>query len=294
MQDRLNELNSNKIIRIRVILGEIVKYGFSIFNQFNGKRKHIHVVTYGNYFLRFIYCFEAVKTLLKDFDKNKAYHEYSIALILRASLLDTLTILYLKSYYLELQSTPDSSAPNYNTEFGKLLSDQIKRIFKVDRNDENFKPEVFRELVDKVKSNYNYLFKEDIPIDYNAPEKCLIFGDGGNDITRKKIEERLNSAKNVESNFKHIFNLYDLYSKYDHFGVVGTTLMRLDINEIFQNILNSLYYLVEGISVSLEFMRYDKNIQNDYDNLREQLGYLGGAVRTNYMYLSDTYKKDNQ
>jgi hypothetical protein len=294
MHDKLNDLNHNKVFRLRNLLNEIVKDGFSIINKFNGTIKHITVITYSNYLLRFIYCFEAILTLLKDFENNKTYHEYSIALILRASLLDLLTIFYLKSYYLELQTELNLTEPNYNSEFGKLLSSQIRRSFNVKKNTKDFKPEVFKRFVDKVKSNYSYLFKNDKLTDYNSPTKSLIYNRHEDEISLKKIEKRLDFVSNQSNkDYINIFYLYDHYSKYDHFGLMGITLMKMDINEIFQNILKSLYYIVDGVSYCMEFMREEENIEIEYENIRRKCGELRGTVITEYLYLSDEYKNKN-
>lgn len=294
MHDKLNDLNHNKVIRLRALLNDIVKDGFSIINKFNGKTKHISVITYLSYFQRFIYCFESVQILLKDFEKNKAFHEYSIAILLRASLLDLLTILYLKSYYLELDEESIKVEPNYNSEFGKLLSSQIRRSFNVKKHTEDFKPEIFNSFVDRIRENYSYLFRNDISIDYNRPSKSLIYSNHDDEISLQKIEKRLNSVAN-QSNKDHIniFYFYDLYSKYDHFGIIGINLMKMEINDIFQNILKSLYYIVEGVSYCMEFMRNEENIENEYENIRNQCGALRGTVITKYLYLSDEYKTEN-
>ena len=92
----ISKLNKSKIIRIRHHLEIISKEGLLIIE--NNKE---NLSVYESFFERYIFSLESIYTLLKGFSIDKKFRSYPIALILRASLLDSLIILYLRTFYVE-------------------------------------------------------------------------------------------------------------------------------------------------------------------------------------------------
>jgi len=296
MTDKLTELYENKLFRVRELLPDIIETGLKVCNKYFRKDKHIVLNVYASYFQRFINSFDSVDTLLTDIDKNKPFRCDSIALVLRASLLDFLTILYLKSYYEEIKTDLGVNEPNYNSEFRRLLSGQIRRslmISHIDKESKHFNQDSFKNYIDSVYKKYNYLFKRDSKIDYSNPAASLIDSKPKDEISNSDIRKRLSDLEKQgrKTNHIHIYSLYDLFSKYDHFGTMSILLQWMDLNEKLEHIFWSLFYLVDGISFSMEHLRNDEDIEKEYKLIREHCGHLKGVVFTKSIYLSEEYKK---
>lgn len=295
MTDKLTELYENKLFMIRELLPEIVETGLKVCDKYFRRNKHIVLNVYASYFQRFIYSLDSVDTLLQEIEINKPFRCDSITLILRASLLDFLTILYLKSYYEEINTDANKNEQNYDSEFRKLLSSQIRRslmISHIDKESKNYNQDSFKDYVDIVFKNCNYLFKPGATIDYNNPAASLIDSKPSDDIKTINIRKRLQilEKQGRVTNHIHIYSLYDLFSKHDHFGMISILYQWMDLSEKLENIFWSFYYIVDGISFSMEHLRQDEDIENEYKLIREQCGHLKGVVFTKSLFLSDEYK----
>ena len=92
----LSELYEDKLFQTRIHFKTILEEGFRIIkendNTFN---------VYCSLFKRYIYCLDTINLLIADFNFELKHREQSIAIVLRASLLDYLTTLYLRTYYAE-------------------------------------------------------------------------------------------------------------------------------------------------------------------------------------------------
>lgn len=121
----ISELNENKIFKTRFYLKTILEEGFNIIDE----NKSIFNV-YHSLFRRYIYCFESLNLLLNGFNLEKKFREQSTYNILRASLLDYLTTLFLISFQAEhkIDKSPKSK---YEIELEKLMSEQLRRILTV-------------------------------------------------------------------------------------------------------------------------------------------------------------------
>lgn len=285
MSNQLSSINTKKLTRIIDHLDNIFPTGFNVLNKFYGKSNHITTNVYASYFQRFNSCFESTSILLKEFSQNKFHLEYPISILLRASLLDCLTLLYLRSYYEEINSESNKTHPNFDSEFGKLLSSQLRRILSLSKQDKEstrFNAESFKKTVDIMMASYSYLFNDPENVDYNNPTKSLIYGDyKKHEIKNSKIRRRLDEVyKDSPQTHLHIFYLYDIYSKHDHFGLMSIALLKMDINEVFENFTWALYYIIDGYYYSLEFLRQEEEIEMEYKSLRLNCGLLGGTIRS--------------
>jgi len=295
MSIQLTDLNFNKVCRIRHILSEMETECSQIIRYFEGKIESVEIDVYASFFIRFANCLEATKTLLADFHKGKPYREHSIALLLRASLLDYLTMLYLETYYIEYRNNPKTECPNYKTELEKLLSSQIRRIISIselDKQGKHFNKHSFNEYIDKVYLKYNFLFEPSVKLDYNKPSNSLKYKNGNDEITNTKIRIRLdNVMRDSDINYVHVFSLYDIYSKYDHFGLISMSLKNMDTNEAFENMKNSLHYVLDGISRCMYILKNHYAIACNYNQIIKQIRELRGVFYTDYLVVSEDYKQ---
>lgn len=289
----LTELNENKLIQIRVHLRNILKEGFQLIEE-NSSFFNI----YQSLFRRYIYAFESLNILTKDFDHTKTYRANSIAVILRASLLDTLIIIYLKTFQFEKERGSDIEKANYKNEIDKLYSEQIRRFITVSEPDKKttiYDHKEFCEMVDKIHKTFNFLFVDDKALDYNKPSKSLKFK-SNDDITNKKIRNRLdNYSDQLEDyNYLEIFSLYDIYSKYDHFGVASMTLEYNTPNEICDHMFWSIFHIADGITFCINLLKKEAGSKSDFEKIHYELSCLRGVVYTEHLYLNPKYKEENK
>ncbi|NER17538.1 hypothetical protein [Spongiivirga citrea] len=286
----ISELNENKIIQIRVHLKIILEEGFKIIEENNDKFN-----VYQSLYKRYIYCFDSLSLLLKEFGDDKIYRTNSIAIILRASLLDYLTTIYLRTFQLEMKAGLKS---NYTEELKKLLSEQIRRFLIVreaDRKTPRYDHESFCSMVNKIYLEFDFLFDKSVPLDYNKPIKSLKYS-RQDDISSQTIRKRLDSfsenLKNID--YHHVFELYDIFSKYDHFGIISMFLEELEINEVCDYIFWSIFHIVDGITFCEELLKDEVNSKSNFEKIGYELSSLKGTIYTESLYLSEQYKSENK
>ncbi|WP_031425415.1 hypothetical protein [Flavimarina sp. Hel_I_48] len=289
----LTELNENKLIQIRIHLKNIIKEGSQLIEE---NSSHFNI--YQSLFRRYIYAFESLIILTKDFDHTKTHRAQSIAVILRANLLDTLIIIYLKTFQFEKERGADIEKVKYQNEIDKLYSEQIRRFITISEPDKKiptYNHKKFCEMVDKIRKTFDYLFNDEIDIDYNKPSKSMKFK-SSDDITNKIIRKRLDnySAQLKDYNYLQIFSLYDIYSKYDHFGVASMTLEYNTTNEICDHMFWSIFHITDGITFCIDLLNSEVSSESDFKNIHYELSCLRGVVYTEHLYLSPKYKEDNK
>lgn len=289
----LSELNENKIIQIKVHFKVILEEGFKIVKDNSDKFN-----VYQSLFKRYVYCFESLNTLLTDFDNNKIYRAHTIAIILRASLLDYLTTLYLRTFHIEKKAGVKSMKSSYDEEFEKLLSEQLRRILTVQNKDKNsprYDHEKFCKFMDNIYLNFKKLFDDSKPLDYDKPVNSLRYK-MKDDISPGVIRTRLdNFSQNLKGiDYLHVFSLYDIYSKYDHFGVASMMLEEMEINEMCENMFWSIFHLVDGITFCEQLLKEEVKSKSNFKKFGHELSCLKGTIFTKSLYLSKDYKKKNK
>lgn len=240
---------------------------------------------------------ESLNILLKDFDEEKRYREFAIPIVLRASLLDYLTILYLATFQSEKKINPALSI-NYEIEIDKLISEQIRRLISIAENDKQtsfYKHSDLYEAVDLFREKFYHLFDPNIPIDYNKPEKSLRYK-SQDDIKSTTIRKRLDFVASglIDIHYQDVFYLYDLYSKYDHFGTASMLLEYMDIDTTSSNILSAIFHIAEGIGFCTDLMKDETACNSNFDKLDYEISLLRGTVNTKTLHLSPEYKQRHQ
>lgn len=289
----LSELYENKLFQTRIHFKIILEEGFRIVKENDQKLNVYHSI-----FRRYIYCLDTINLLITDFDSETKYREQSIAIVLRASLLDYLTTLYLKTFHSEKKAGVKSLKSSYDEEFDKLLSEQIRRILTVSPKDKNtsaYNHDRFCNSVNTMYRNFTTLFDQSKPIDYVNPENSLKYK-RKDDISSNEIRKRLdNFSKNLKGiDYLHVFSLYDIYSKYDHFGVMSMLLEHMDINEVCENMLWSVFHITDGISFCVDLLKDEVGNQSDFDKMLKEIDYLRGVIYTKTYWLSNEYKENNR
>lgn len=284
----ISELNENKLIKTKIHLKKILEEGFKIIEE----NKSVFNI-YHSLFRRYIYSLESVNLLLDNFNADRKYRELSISIILRASLLDYLTTLYLRTYHAEKNLNPNLKS-KYDTEIEKLMSEQIRRILtvpEIDKKSSFYNHDDFCKTVDNVRANYSNLFDSSIEIDYNKPSKSLRYK-AQDDITPAIIRKRLDSlADRFQGiNYLDVFYLYDIYSKYDHFGTMSMLLEHMDINDICHNVLGAIFHIGDGIGFCMDILVDEVGCKSDFEKINSEICYLRGVIHTKTLWLSPEYK----
>ena len=150
--ESLSEINENKIIRIRVHFKVILKEGFNLINENDDKFD-----IYQSLFKRYIYCFESINLFLQDFNVTKIHRAQSIGIILRASLLDYLTTLYIRTFQAEKKIGSEKEKIAYQNVINKLQSEQIRRFLTISESDKKL-PTYNRNRFSKTVDSYHKIF----------------------------------------------------------------------------------------------------------------------------------------
>lgn len=203
--------------------------------------------------------------------------------------------MYIRTYQSEKNLGGRKERIEYQNVINKLKSEQIRRFLNVpeaEKKTSTYNHSEFSKLVDSLHETFNYLFDNSKTIDYNKPSKCLIYG-ASHDIKPKVIRKRFDgfSKNSLQIDYQQVFKLYDIYSKYDHFGVASMALEYTTINEICGNMFLSIFHLTDGISFCIDLLKEETKSKSDFDKLLNEIPYLRGTIYTNTLYLSEDYKK---
>ncbi|WP_335967214.1 hypothetical protein [Galbibacter sp. PAP.153] len=286
----LSELNRNKLIRLRDHFDTILEEGFNLITE-NSDQFDI----YQSLLRRYVYCFESVNTLLKNFGPSKKHRTHSIAIVLRASLLDYLTTLYLRTYLTDKLAELENAEKKYNEQIEILFSEQIRRFLTVSYKDKRthlYDHEKFCKLTDSLYNNFKHLFDDSKPLNYDCPSKSLKYK-RKDDINPYRIRDRLdNYSQYLEKiDYLEVFSLYDVFSKYDHFGVASMALEYFDIDEICENILWSLFHLSDGVSFCVDLLKSETGSNSDFSKFFHEIDCMRGTVYTRQLQLGENYIK---
>lgn len=260
---KLSELNIQKRDLICNSLESISIIGSEIINKVENKTLNIDVLIYRDLFERFIFCFSSVGLLFKDYNESTFSNDYAISILLRTSLIDFLNVVYLKIHHNEYE-TEKESKQNYKTELGKFLCSHLKRVF--DRMNKeylsgNFSDQNYSKTILALKNDYIFLFEKDSEFNIKEPWKTLIYK---KEISNKTIIDKLKTQPDLRvRNYGRAIGLFDLYSKYEHYGILSRRFQRVDINERFRNVNESLDLLIIGAEYAITFFQYITNLEHE-------------------------------
>jgi hypothetical protein len=276
--ENLSDLNEYKKTIIVSKLNEISRIGFAIIDKLEDKTFNVDILIYRDFFERFIFCFDNVSTLLNEFDSNTYSKDFAIALNLRTSLVDFLNVIYLTLYFLEDNPIVDSKV-NYKSELGKTLCSHLKRVldrFNMEYLKGDFKEGEYKQLVERFYKQYFFLFNHDEEFNIKEPSKTLIYK---HEITNQTIVKKLISHSDIHiKNYARAIALFEIYSKYEHYGILSRRFQRISVNERFKNIIDSLELLIDGAWASFNFFRNVTDIKREEDDFIRMGGLLKGII----------------
>ncbi len=166
-------------------------------------------------------------------------------------------------------------------------------ISESDKKSPTYNRNKFSKKVDSYRKIFHHLFDHTKLIDYNKPSKSLIYN-ASDDIKPSVILKRLDgfSKDSMKLNYKEVYGLYDVYSKYDHFGIASMTLEHLTINEICENMFWSIFHITDAISFCVDLLKDETGSKSNFETMFKEIDYLRGTIFTKTLYLSESYKKE--
>jgi len=278
---KLSEPNTQKRDLICNSLESTSLIGYEIIDKVENKTLNIDILIYRDLFERFIFCFNSVGLLFKDYNETTFSNDYAISILLRTSLVDFLNVVYLKIHHNEYE-TKKESKQNYKTELGKFLCSHLKRVFdrmKKEHLSGNFSDQAYSKTILALKKDYNFLFEKDSEFNIKEPWKTLIYK---NEISNKTIIDKLKTQPNIRvRNYGRAIGLFDLYSKYEHYGILSRRFQRVDINERFINVIESLDLLIVGTEYSISFFQNITGLKHEMKLFYENSSKLKRIINFN-------------
>ncbi len=240
----LSEDYKTRLTNIITINDKIFFLGLKEYRKFpSGEcEKPTHFV-FQNYLERFIFNFEAITLLLKEY-LSKPTMEHSIGMLVRSSLLDFLTIQYLTSYGFD-----KADEKTFIKIGNSILCDHIHNTFKYYKITGTDIGIEFKEEVDNIRALFPFLFNDE-PINYNEPGKNLI---GGRLSSTTDMYNRI-KVNPMTKRFAKVYELYSYYSKYEHFGILSHHFQKRGEDTNFNNMVWGLHYMILGIEISLGYL----------------------------------------
>jgi hypothetical protein len=257
---------------IHKLTAEQIKFiegSINTFEQIVFHGKHVQKITEpGSYalntyfriclFERFTSRLQSGSILLKEYENNPTIED-SIGLILRGSLLDFITLIYLDSYMHDVFD--EETEIESNDKLLSFFSDHIVRtvayVNQVHRNGIRSTEE--RNLMIKnLYSKNSALFATDVP-NLGDPLKDLKVNEHFPSPTQ--MLERLYKHP-IAVNYKGIGDLYEFYGKYEHFGIYTNALQTESTEYTLETMMFSFRYLIEGIFLSGTHLKNNFNIDD--------------------------------
>lgn len=275
----LSSLNSKKKQLVCTSLERITDIGFKIIDKLEDKIFNVDILIYRDFFERFNFCFDAIKTLLPEYHENSFSKDYTIALTLRTSLLDFLNVAYLTIHYQEYNPTIQRKR-DYKSELGKILCSHLKRTFyRLNKEylSGNFNKSNYTKTIKNLHRDYIFLFNPEESFNLENPSETLIYKQ---EISNKTIINKLKTHSDINiRNYGRAIGYYELYSKYEHYGILSRRFLRVDVNERFRNILESLELLIVGATAAISFFRNVIDIKNEEKEFSENSLALNGIIK---------------
>ncbi len=208
---KLSNDNEEKLKNAILLLDKIIATGNSALNKFPTAQYQLIIFTFINYLERFVFNLDSIKILLQHY-KIKPNIETAIGLIVRASLLDFMTITYLSTYQADIKSKDDyEGEEQFNKQFDSLISDHIYntiKYLKFTRDKGLISQTEYNTALENTWNNYSFVFT-DTAIDYEKPENKLISREHK---SPKELFTRIHKHP-LTKKFSTVYDLYIYYSK---------------------------------------------------------------------------------
>ncbi len=258
--EALSEDSKSKLQTALSLIYHSIRVGNSALQKFPEAYYAIQTFTFINYLERFRDALDAVSVLLKSFSE-KPNLETSIGLTLRAALLDFLTVTFLTSFYVDINTDNSKGQEEFDSIINALNSDQALntiRFIEVMLKNKFITREEFELAITKLHDNYNFLFNS---LDLANPVASL---KAKKHYSVKDMFHRINNH-HLTTKFAGVYDLYMYYSKYEHFGMLTHFMQRHNLDTDLYRIIYSVSYLLRGTCSSLIFLNHpDLKVESEF------------------------------
>jgi hypothetical protein len=254
--DKLSQNNEERLDNAIKLIDKITAVGNSGLQKFPTKDYDLLIFFFINYLERFTFSLDNINILLRQY-KHKPSVDTSIGLILRACLLDFMTITYLSTYFMEIKSNGEGKE-KFDKQFNSLVSDHVLNAIKYLKlcKDSGFISEVeYKEAIKNNWETYSFLFSTET-VDYVNPLSKLNSQDY---ISPKELFTRIHNHS-LTKKFSQVYDLYTYYSKYDHFGLMTHFMQRKGPDHDFDTMTTSMMYVVRGIGGTFSYLSGPEDI----------------------------------
>lgn len=216
----------------------------------------------------------SIKILLESGDISEV--SQSITILLRASTLDLINIVYIYSYYIDNENKKVNN-DNYKYVAIKLYSkqhDKIQEDFRYEINLLDLLKEIGAIENEKYESEINSYNKSISQIDKNRQEitKMLRALDVKSDLNK---EIKTNSKEQIKNliyskplrEYSNLYHFYTRFSKVDHFGAITKSIQLYNSKNIIYDILWTCIKFSEGVIYNLK-MAEGENFDLTFSRLK--------------------------
>lgn len=257
LQKALSTKSKERLQQLIVVLNKVVKEGIEIEKHFTEEHFPDFLFIRVNLFSRFIHRMDTISILWNEWIYKPAIEE-DIGLLIRTGLLDFTHLLYLDSFHIEVTPQNKKAEEILNEETISYLCDHIYRTFwfaKTFKNGLLINEEKYKTIIDKMNKNWSGLMSNG-KIDYTKPEL---------NIVGKRFQKSVEIFKRIcnhpaTKQYTSIFDCYEYYSKYEHWGIMTNQMQTRDMDEQFLHMSQSLHFLILGSLFCLEHLQ--KNIKS--------------------------------
>jgi hypothetical protein len=256
-----------KLYQIKKILDEFVQLGIRVENGHPTKEHDEFIYIKVNLFGRYVHRLEAISLLLPELESNPTIED-TIGLVIRGCLADLIPMFYLE--VLQSHATNEEGEDEMIGQARAFLCDHLfsfLTFLKDYRTAGVYTEKIYKEAVDKLKSDWPYYFSSD-PMDYDHPEKSI-------DAKRfPKNSHLIRYVRSHESNelfrINGLYELYSFYSKYEHFGIFTNSMQTMDMDIQAHRIFDSIWYIILGSWFCIRQFHYAfNNVEEEEKRLIE-------------------------
>jgi hypothetical protein len=239
------------------LLSKIVRVGNSAQEKFPQAHYEIIVFVFIGYLERLTASLDSINILLQQY-KDKPYIETSIGLIIRASLLDYMTMAYMSTFFSDIKSKDDTEGEiKFQEKFNALICDQIHNTFKylkLTKSSNLISQEDYNSAIENCYKNYHFAFIDD-QVDYDHPEQKLICTKF---VSPRDMFTRIHNHP-LTKKYSKVYDLYIYYSKYEHYGIMTHFMQNQGFDNNFSRIILSIKYIIRGIGATFAFLDNPKD-----------------------------------
>jgi len=248
-----------KIEEIKTLLDEISKAAIVELKKFDASSYEIPTFIFCSLLDRAAINLLTIRILIERLEKQPSM-EGPIGILLRSNLLDYMIGIYMRSAIKKGLNLRDGK-DYLNEAIQPIVADQIKYALlylKMSKNSGNCSDEVFRNGVEKLHESYRVLFKQG-EINYLEPEKML---KQPSSISATELFKKISASEDKQYT-SGLYDLYQLYSKYDHFGLLTNHLQSRGTIVKYKTILEAIKYVAQGMSHYAELLQAETTVEID-------------------------------